>query len=422
VVRLHRGKVTAHSVLGQSSTFTMMLPTRTYETQFEGTQQWSAQNLRRRPRLLIVEDDLHLIEGMKEILSIHDYDVVTAIDGVQALKVLAEMPVPPDLIVSDIMMPHMDGYEFLRTLRQDPQWDTVPFIFLTAKAEPEDRRTARRMGIEDFVVKPFDTRLLLSTIFGTLKRWEELGSVWREEVEKIKYDILKILYHEFNTPLMYMIAYADMLNSDPENLSSDDLSHFLKGVDNGASRLRRLVENFILLVELETGEAKENFKARQTLFEDYQIMLRSVQTKYQSLADEKRQTLALEIAPGLPPIRADMDYLTAAIECLVDNAIKFSEHPHSIIRIRAYLDGDQVCISVQDQGRGIPEQELQNIFSILYQIKREVYEDQGAGSGLAIVDGVSRLHGGSINVQSIFGQGSTFTLLLPVPRPDNGHY
>ncbi|MBI5961117.1 MAG: response regulator [Chloroflexi bacterium] len=419
VVRLHKGRVTAQSVLGQSSTFSMFLPTHMGDSQPEGTRQWSAQNLRRKPKILIVEDDLHLIEGMKEILSIHDYDVMTATDGMQALTLLENMPVAPDLIVSDIMMPHMNGYDFLRKLRQDSKWDTVPFIFLTAKAEPEDRKMARRMGIEDFVVKPFDTRLLLSTIFGTLKRWEELGTVWRKEVEGIKYDILKILHHEFNTPLMYMIGYADMLTSDPENLSAEDLQQFLKGVDNGANRLRRLVENFILLVELETGEAKENFKIRQNFFDEYAALLRSVQVKYQSLADEKMQTLQIDVAGPLPPIKADLEYLAAAVECLVDNAIKFSERPDGVIRIRAFSDSDQVGISVEDQGRGIPEQELKNIFGILYQVKREVYEDQGAGSGLAIVDGVSRLHGGSIGVQSVFGQGSTFTLLLPVSRLDD---
>lgn len=108
----------------------------------------------------------------------------------------------------------------------------------------------------------------------------------------------------------------------------------------------------------------------------------------------------------------------AALECLLDNAVKFTENPDTTITLRAHRDGDQMCFSVRDQGRGIPEHELKHIFESFYQINREKYEDQGAGSGLAIVNGVIRLHNGAIGVESSVGKGSIFTLRLPIPREE----
>ncbi len=95
--------------------------------------------------------------------------------------------------------------------------------------------------------------------------------------------------------------------------------------------------------------------------------------------------MQIAVADDLPPIEADVEYLTAAVECLVENAIKFTDRPGREVVLHAYQDGDYLCLAVSDQGRGIPSHEIGNIFKPFYQIERERYEDQGAGSGLAIV-------------------------------------
>lgn len=418
VTQLHGGMIELESVSGQGATFKLYLPLAEHRS--DDLAQWSAKRLSHKPTLLVVEDDVNLVDGMRDILEVNGYTVLTAKNGQQGLDVLHSQPKPPDLILSDIMMPVMDGYEFLKKLREQTAWLQIPFIFLTAKGERADVKFARSMGIEDYVIKPFDAESLLSTVYGTLKRWAELGAAWRGEVAQVKQSILAILDHEFRTPLMFMVAYSALLNQDADELGKGEMSEFLRGINVGASRLRRLVENFILLVELETGEAKNTFGWRQSVLTNYQAMLRTIQSKYREMAEGRRVRLDVNVIEPLPPIKADLEYLNAAIECLVDNAIKFSTRPHSVVKISAYLDGSHVCMSVRDEGRGIPEHELENIFQSFYQIERKKYEDQGAGSGLAIVDGVVRLHGGSIGVESVFGQGSCFTLRLPVFKRDNG--
>ncbi len=368
----------------------------------------------RKPTILVVEDDLHLLEGIREILEINGYEVWTAANGEAGLSELQAHRRPPDLIVSDIMMPRMDGYDFFETVRAEAAWVHIPFIFLTAKGEREDIKRGKRMGAEDYIVKPFDADELLVAISAKLHRRKQIEQHWQSEVANIKQNILMILNHEFRTPLTYVVAYADMLHRDADELSVEDMRTFLHGINAGAGRLRRLVENFILLVELETGEAAQTFEWRSTALADYAALLSTVESKYQEQAREKEIALVLDIDDDLPPVRADSQYLSAAIECLVDNALKFSDKRGSQVTLSAYRDGSMVCLAVRDQGRGIPDEEREKIFESFYQIERHKYEDQGAGAGLAIVQGVVRLHGGEILCDSVVGQGSEFVIRLPI--------
>ncbi|MCZ2097433.1 MAG: hybrid sensor histidine kinase/response regulator [Anaerolineae bacterium] len=363
--------------------------------------------------ILVVEDDLHLMEGIRDILEINEYEVLTATHGQAGLEILKRQPVPPDLIVSDIMMPYMNGYEFFETVRATDAWIAIPFIFLTAKGERDDIHRGKRMGAEDYVVKPFSADDLLVAVAAKLDRKRQLDAVAQDSIAEIKRNILTILNHEMRTPLTYVVAYADMLSREGPDLGLDDMRAFLRGINAGANRLRRLVETFILLVELETGEASTTYAWRRQTMVDFSGLLQNVRQKYADIAEEKGVRLEFEEAPDLLPVVVDHDYLSSAVECLVDNAIKFTEQPGRPVRVRVAPSGDGVVIAVQDEGRGIPPHELEHIFETFYQIDRGKYEDQGAGSGLAIVNAVVRLHQGRVEVISAPGEGSTFTIHLP---------
>jgi two-component system sensor histidine kinase/response regulator len=369
-------------------------------------------------KILVVEDDTHLMEGIRDILELNGYEVLTATNGSVGLEVLQKQNRPPDLIVSDIMMPRMDGYAFFDAVRADENWVAIPFIFLTAKGERDDIFRGKSMGAEDYVVKPFDADELLVAVDSRLKRQRQLNQQRDHEVSSIKRNILNILNHEFRTPLTYVVAYADMLHQDADDLGVNDMRAFLRGINSGANRIRRLVENFILLVELETGEAQKTYEWRCAPLTNYAELLCMIQEKYADLIEEKQVTVDIQVDDDLPPIKADADYLMAAMECLAENAIKFTERPGGRVVLHIYRDNDYICLSVIDQGRGIQVEELDKIFQPFYQINREKYEDQGAGSGLAIVDGVVRLHGGSASVESVYGKGSTFTMRIPVSTGD----
>lgn len=365
-------------------------------------------------KLLIVEDDPNLLVGLKDILELDHYLVLTAENGKQGLEILQrEIENPPDLIVSDIMMPQMDGLEFLRKVRQQDRWVKIPFIFLTAKGERTDIQYGKVLGVDDYLVKPFDAEDLLVAVAAKLNRHKRIRAVQEEEISDIKRNILTILNHEFRTPLTLVVAYADMLKDyETDSITRLELLEFLKGVNSGADRLRRLIENFILLVELETGNAERTFEWRKHEIHDLSEIIGSAQR--QAGNDENKQrNFEVEVCPPLPAVIGDHEYLIVAVRELIDNAIKFSNHDKPI-RIRVIQQGDYVNISVQDEGRGIPKTEFENIWRSFYQISREVHEDQGTGTGLALVKGIMKLHGGKAELESEEEKGSRFTLLLPI--------
>lgn len=364
-------------------------------------------------KLLVVEDDVHLLQGIRDILEIEGYEVLTASSGVEGLEILNDLPAPPDLIISDIMMPRMDGYQFFEAVRATDEWVSVPFVFLTAKGEKHDVRLGRRLGADDYVVKPMDPEDLLVIVEAKLKRHRQLADTYETQVSDVKRKILTILNHEFRTPLTYMVAYSDMLNTDAETLTTDELRMFLRGVNSGADRFRRLVENFIALVELETGEAAQNFEWRQQDITMLQPVCAEVIEVSRAYATEQGVTLEMDVPETVPVFRGDYDYLRAALVQLVDNAIKFSNKPDARVLIKVTSDDAHVYLIVQDWGRGIEPQYMNEIWEPFVQIKRDQYEDQGAGSGLPIVTGIVAMHSGEIKVESVFGEGSTFTITLP---------
>ncbi len=364
--------------------------------------------------VLVVEDDLNLLEGVRTVLELDGYAVLTAENGQQALEVLRRTPLRPDLIVSDIMMPLMNGIELLSAIREEPDWVTIPFIFLTARSEKSDVLRGKQVGADDYLIKPFDTEDLLVAVESRLKRHAAMRRVQTSLVDEMKRRILIILKHDFRTPLTFVVAYADMLsNAESYNLSNDEILEFLKGVNSGAVRLRRLIESFIQLVELETGTARRTFETRRAPIENVASLLRDART--QVFTPDVRHTCTIQLEDNLPAFVGDVAYLKTALAQLLDNAIKFSPDDPNIT-LGASADADWLYLWVKDNGRGISPEEQEKIWDVFYQIDRDVNEDQGAGSGLAIVRGIAELHGGTTTVQSEPGMGSTFTIAIPVKR------
>lgn len=363
--------------------------------------------------ILIVEDDYNLLQGFREILELQDYNVLAAANGKEGLKIMQDCERPPDLIVSDIMMPLMNGYEFFDAVHSETRWAAIPFIFLTARSDKADIRLGRSMGVDDYLVKPFNAEELLDVLDSRLKRRRELDQIHNAEISDVKRNILTILNHEFRTPLTLIVAYADLLK-ERQGLTYQDISTFLNSMNVGAERLRQLVESFMLLVELETGEGAKNFEWRRKRLTDPMEVLADAASHFEAHAADKGIQLHLEPLPESFPIAvADSEYMKIAVGRLIDNAIKFSDKPNSTVWIAAYGEGNALCFSVEDGGRGIPNDELAAIFEMFYQIDRVTFEDQGAGIGLSIVKRIVELHGGSVHVESVFGKGSRFVIKLP---------
>lgn len=363
-------------------------------------------------RILIVEDDANLLEGIQTVLELDNYSVISVENGKQALEILSQSAVPPDLIVSDIMMPQMDGIQLLMEVRKVAAWIKIPFIFLTARSEKIDVQRGKRLGVDDYLTKPFDADDLLVAVESRLNRHKVLNEVYDNAMTTLKRNILTILNHEFRTPLTFVVAYADMLNDQAQQLSDLEMLSFLKGVNTGATRLRRLIENFIQLVEMETGDAQKAYDLRKAPITNVPDLIETARQEVYS-ATNFSQPFSVQVDASLMPFVGDAHFIQTALIQLIDNAVKFSE-PDQPISTGAEMQGTEVHLWVEDKGRGIDISEQERIWEAFYQIDRAHYEDQGTGSGLAIVNHIALLHGGYARVDSRLGEGSRFSICIPL--------
>ncbi len=363
------------------------------------------------PTILVVEDDSALLDGLRDILELSGYQVATARNGLEGLAALEHGL--PDLIVSDINMPRMDGYQFYAQVRAHPEWVSLPFIFLTAKGEKADIRRGKMLGVDDYITKPFEEADLLVAVQAKLNRRAQLNAARDRQISDLKRTILTTLNHEFRTPLTYITTYADMLGEG--NVSAADFKNFMRGIQVGSDRLRRLVEDFIFLVELQTGEAQQTYERRRQPLHEVAGLLHAAVERHRARARERGVSLEASLASSLPAVVADAEFLSNGIGRLLDNAIKFSKKGGGVVLLRAEPGNQSLVIEVVDEGIGMPEAELAKIFDVFHQIDRAKMEQQGSGSGLAITHGIASLHGGRLTATSAVDQGSTFRIELPLP-------
>jgi two-component system sensor histidine kinase/response regulator len=365
------------------------------------------------PSILVVEDDPHMLHGICETLALAGYQAQPASNGAEALALLEQGPF--DLILSDIMMPNLDGYQLFERVRSNPAWTAVPFIFLTAKGQKTDIRLGKQLGADDYLIKPFEVEDLLVAVQSKLERSRALRQAVNVEFTQLKQTILNTLSHEFRTPLTYITGYTELLEEG--DFEIEEFKQLLGYIRKGSDRLKRLVEDFLFIVMLETGETRSAYLLERAVCRDLAAQLSALLNALESQAAARQVSLKRQVPDKLPTLVCHTKYVLDAVSRLVDNGIKFSKREGGVVTVRAWADSRAVCISVSDAGVGIGSDQQDKLFERFSQINREQQEQQGTGLGLYIVKGIVTLHGGQVDVQSAPGVGSTFTISLPL-QPD----
>jgi len=362
--------------------------------------------------VLVVEDQPPLRVAIQRFLEADGYVVSTANDGAQGLLVMEEDT--PDIIVADIMMPNMDGYEFYHAVRARSEWTSIPFIFLTARAQREDVIKGKELGVEDYLVKPVDPEELLVTMRARLARAQAVQENAEARLDEIKQQIVTVLGHEMRTPLTYIRGYTELALEDIPALPPELLQEFLQSISQGADRLTRLADDFLTLVRLDTGQAEREFQQLAEVRRDMDVIVKRTTGQYEPRAAAKGVTLECLVQPNLPSVQLCEPLFADALGRLIDNAIKFSSNEVKRVAVSAQEVQGWVEIAVADEGSGIPPGEISHLFERFRQVDREKMEQQGVGLGLSIARGIIHLHGGEIMAKSTVGQGSTFTIRLPL--------
>lgn len=372
--------------------------------------------------ILFVEDNADFRDSAARFLELSKFEVVVASDGQEALDVLNKLGRIPDVIVSDISMPNMNGYEFFEAIRTQPHLQGVPFLFLTALDSRPDVRLGWEIGVDDYMVKPFRPEEFLNRIRSRLKRSRELKKLAERDLVETRNMLVRILSHELRTPLTYVTGGFTLLadeinNQETENnpINRQEVDTILELIHNGTNRLNRLAEQTVMLAELMTTQTGESWDHMTTPVAISSIINMAV-GNLSGLAQEHSIMVEVNDIPDLSVDGVESLLLTAVTEPL-RNAIQFSTEPDSVVKITATIDPEdttQSLIQICDHGRGITDEDLESIWELMIQSEREKYEQQGFGLGLPITQRIVQVHHGAITLDSKLGEGTTVTIRLPL--------
>src|SRR5574341_2673776 len=296
--------------------------------------------------LLMVDDDPALLDSASELLTLRGFTVMTAVDGEKGLEALASFT--PDVIISDIMMPNMDGYQFCKSVRANPAWTTIPFIFLTALGHQESVRKSARLGADAYLVKPFEADDLLAAVEGRMTRIAEIRRATEDSVEHVKHRLMTVFGHEVRTPLNQIYGYVHLLQDDREQYDQETVGMMLDSVRRGAERLTRLVEDMILMTNIESGLAAVE-AAHYTGDSEVEPILGEVVQIATPYAEERKVTIEIAPSNGLVA-RCVPTYLRDIVSRVVNNAIKFSKPEGGRVVITPRVENGEIVIAVQDDG------------------------------------------------------------------------
>ncbi len=367
----------------------------------------------RHAKILIAEDERDLVEMLAYNLEKKGYLTSRAYNGLDAWNRIESDE--PELLILDLMMPKMDGWELCRLIRQHPREKVreIGILMLTARTLPEDRVLGLELGADDYLTKPFSlSELILRVEKMVRKRRIVIGLA--EEVERIrlemksKEDNLRKVAHDLKTPLISMGASAKLLlRKDPDGERSSSLTTIYEN----SLRLAQWVEDISRLEKPAHMASDPDHKEI-----NIQKLTRRVVELHTELAKEKNIEITFRSSPDLLPVRGNETLLERALANLISNGLKYTPRGGSVkISVTSYLGKEKngvIEVSVEDTGIGIYGEDIERIFTPHCRGKN-VSDKEGLGLGLSLAKEVVESHGGRILVHSEPNKGSIFSVLLP---------
>ena len=360
--------------------------------------------------VLVIEDEAGIRENIQDLLEVEGFDVLTAADGDMGIKLAINRM--PDIVISDIMMPGVDGYGVLESLKNHEATCTIPLVFLTAKQEMKDLRQGMVLGATDYLTKPFRNQELLEVVNTRLKMKNQIDDTYSQSLNAIRNNLTQSLPHELRTPLAPIVNLAQIMQSHPDKLSADDIKEFGGLIQRGATRLSQLIEKYILIAELELiTQNPDKLEMVQSRVTSHSLeVIEATVIEYFNENEKRASDFDMQLAEA--EVNVSSDYLKKIVFELLDNACKFSADG-TPIRLRTRIVDGVFELSIRDKGRGMKPEQIKKIGTYV-QFEREQYEQQGMGFGLSIVNRISDIYDGKLTIKSKPENGTIVQVLLPI--------
>ncbi len=418
--------------------------------------------------ILIVEDSKTQAEQLKYILEANGYSTEIAVNGLEALNKIRDSE--PTIVISDILMPQMDGYDLCKKIKADDSLRDIPFILLTSLSDPEDVIKGLQAGADNFITKPYNEDflisrvryillnrelrrqsvpgmgveivfagnkyfinsdrmqiidLLLSTYENAIQKNGELAKANQEltrmhrelarkngELEKLneeKNKYLGMAAHDLRNPLSVILGFSEFLMEEMEGVVNEKQNEFLSIIKSSSEFMLQMVNDLLDISQIEAGKLQLDKEMYYIIpFVDHTISLNNI------WAEKKKIKISFHYDDRRIKIPIDPHKMEQVLNNLISNAIKYSP-PESSIEVNVASSENSILISIRDEGQGIPANEIDNLFKPFSKTSvKGTAGEKSTGLGLLIARRIVEGHNGKIWVESEIGKGSAFFVSLPV--------
>ncbi|MBF0214942.1 MAG: response regulator [Magnetococcales bacterium] len=356
-------------------------------------------------KILIVDDETTNIDVLVGLLET-DYKTVVAKNGEQAIR-RAKITPCPDLILLDIIMPDIDGFEVCRRLKEDEETAGIPVIFITGKESEQDETRGLAVGAVDFIRKPFSPPVAMARIQTHLALQRQRLHLM--QLNELKNRFLGMAAHDLRNPLNSISGLSEILLT--MHLEEHEKQNFIQTIHDVSGQMLKLIHDLLDVSTIESG----HFALERRVCDLRALVAERVEI-LRFTARDKGVTLRTELA-HTPITPLDPDRLAQVLDNLISNAIKFTP-PDSVVTIRSGCANQRLYVQVIDQGPGIPDAERHRLFGAFQRLTtRPTAREKSTGLGLSIVKRIVDAHYGEILVANNAQCGAIFTCLFPLQEP-----
>ncbi len=382
-------------------------------------------------KILIVDDSKTNLSVISNLLSSKNYVISFAVSGEMALKIVQKDP--PELILMDVLMPGLNGFETCRELKKNPATEKIPVIFVSANKDTENIVQGLEAGGVDYVGKPLVEKEILARVALHLEvaelrnSLEEKVKIRTKELEnannqltkskelveaslRVKNDFFARVSHEFRTPLNAIIGFSELLQMNFENTLTQNQIKDIDNINNAGKALLKMFENILKLTELESGDLELDIEPVEIL-----PLWNHVNASFSNYANEKKIEVCTEISEESNPcVLADPNNLQWIFEALLHNAILYNNPNGKIWFSSEPITNGHIRFNIKDNGPGISSEKQNLIFKSVNTFGPDYASEEGLGVSLTAAHKLMEKMSGQIGFTTEVDKGTTFFLELPV--------